>query len=165
MAEFKRGQKHQTYKQDTKPLIAPELAVTELMVLDPDPDEAVEDSTQEQEPISVISSGDGYSSPPPVQPLAGFIKNDIEHETFPTQEGIRIMMDEPENGWNHIESASRNGMPIRLSRVPDGGGVMGYWKRTRAFHSKRWNETGCWCDFVTHGQLSFEPLFWKPRFD
>jgi hypothetical protein len=89
-----------------------------------------------------------------------------EHKESPVEQKIQVLMDEPINGWNHIGSASRNGMPVRLSLTSDDNDtVLGFWKRTRSFHSKRWQETGMWCDFMTAMPLSFDPIFWKPRFD
>lgn len=73
------------------------------------------------------------------------------------------------NGWNDIENTAilhglpRNGMPVRLSVSPHGEGVLAFWKKTRAFHAKRWQETGVWCDFFTGVLLNFIPKYWKPR--
>lgn len=89
----------------------------------------------------------------------------VEHKESPVEQKIQVMMDEPVNGWLNIQSASRNGMPIRVSLTSDGEGIVAFWKRTRSFHAKRWQETGLWCDFITTIPLDFDPIFWKPRFD
>ncbi len=73
-------------------------------------------------------------------------------------------------GWNLLETEivlkqpPRNGMPIFLSETGDGEGVLGFWKRTRAFNGKRYEETGKWVDFQTGANIFFKPQYWKARF-
>lgn len=74
------------------------------------------------------------------------------------------------NGWQSLDAevavqiAPRNGMAVRLSETPDGDGVLGFWRRTRAFNGKRYAETGKWIDFHTGTDISFQPKYWKERF-
>lgn len=73
------------------------------------------------------------------------------------------------NGWKSIDSdiilheLPRNGMPVRLSEFPEGNGTLSFWKRTRSFQAKRWQDTGKWCDFMTGSTLIFDPKYWKGR--
>lgn len=73
---------------------------------------------------------------------------------------------EPINGWMPIETASLNGMPIKLSLEPNGDGVVGFWKKTRAFANatKRYEPYGKWVDFMTGMDIGFTPKFWKDRY-
>lgn len=109
----------------------------------------------------------------PSAPLNAILTEDAPEKILPTsritespvEQKIHVLMDKPINGWYHIDSASKNGMPIRLSEKPEGDGTIAFWKRTRAFNAKRWQETGKWEDFITGGAIPFGPKFWRPRFD
>ncbi len=76
------------------------------------------------------------------------------------------------NGWHSIEtdivlkSPPRNGMAVKVSETPDSEGVVVFWKRLRAFANatKRWQETGAWCNFHTGQKIPFEPKYWKERY-
>lgn len=60
----------------------------------------------------------------------------------------------------------RNGMPVRLSFTPNGEGILGFWKRTRAFSNptKKWVDHGKWCDFLTGYDMAFTPRYWRERY-
>lgn len=83
----------------------------------------------------------------------------------PAQEKIEELVQEAKNGWSPIESSSRNGMPVWLTDNPDKHGVLAFWKRTRAFNAKKWQEIGYWCDHTTGVKIPFEAQFWRPRFN
>lgn len=74
------------------------------------------------------------------------------------------------NFWNSIDTEvvlkqpPRNGMPIYLSEIDGGEGILGFWKRTRAFNGKRYEETGKWVDFQSGMSIPFQPNYWKERF-
>lgn len=71
-----------------------------------------------------------------------------------------------ENKWYPIDSASRNGTPIYLSEDGSDNGILGYWKKIRAFANatKKWEETGKFYDFMTGFPLNFTPKYWRSRF-
>lgn len=74
------------------------------------------------------------------------------------------------NGWRPlggdiiIHQPPRNGMPVYLSSDPEGDGQLFYWKRTRAFNGKRYEETGKWVNFQTGADIPFVATLWKERF-
>ena len=114
--------------------------------------------------------------------------NGLQSQESPIEESIHVLVEqervsfcEPQsvkvtteslNGWHSIdtdmvmEHPPRNGMPVRLSRISDGDGVLAYWKRSRTFanSTKRWQEVGNWYNFNTSVRIDFEPKYWKERF-
>jgi len=74
-------------------------------------------------------------------------------------------------GWHSIDTEivlkmpPRNGMPVKLSEIPEGDGVVGYWKKTRKFANAthRWQESGKWIDWFTGMDINFTPKYWKER--
>jgi len=164
MAEFKRGQKHLKEEHHFTPALPPE---EEVQAVEPESVEAVVENPtlSQEEDVTGLVQMDSIALPEP-----DIIESEpepavIEHTPSPAEQKIQKLVGEPVNGWKHIESAARNGMPLRLSLAPEGDGIVAYWKRTRSFNAKRWQETGIWCDFITTIPLAFSPLFWKPRFD
>lgn len=113
---------------------------------------------------------------PLVQDLNVPIKDDVSVEEVvpqtlvqdvkPSHESISDLAINIPNGFHSIDTASRNGTPIRLFDRPEGEGTIAHWKKTRAFANatKRWEETGKWIDFMTGATVDFVPKFWKERF-
>ncbi len=86
----------------------------------------------------------------------------VEDEPEPEEEEEILAV----NGWNPISTAPFNGIPVKLSASPDGDGILGFWKRTRAFSnvSKRYESIGKWVDSISGADLNFHPKYWKERF-
>lgn len=63
-----------------------------------------------------------------------------------------------------LQNPPRNGMPVWLSESIESDGDVFFWKRTRAFNGKRYEETGKWVNFQTGANISFVPKYWKERF-
>ena len=96
----------------------------------------------------------------------------------PVEERIHALMEQQVesislNGWRNLdtdchpaEKPPLNGMPVRLSENTNDDGVVGFWKKTRAFANttRKWESSGMWCNFNTGLPLTFEPKYWKDRY-
>lgn len=87
--------------------------------------------------------------------LTGSLKQEIVEE-LPSLE--------LKNGWKSMDSAPHNGLPAIVSEFGDDEGIVAFWKRSRAFLAKRWQESGYWCDNGTGLKVNFTPQYWKERF-
>lgn len=71
---------------------------------------------------------------------------------------------EDDKGWSPIDTCVHRGLPVLVSELPAGDGVLAHWKRTRAFNGKKWEDTGCWKDHQSGLDLSFPVKYWRERF-
>lgn len=90
-------------------------------------------------------------------PMEGIISNP------PAPEEVKIPVSQPILGWKPIETAPHNGLSAVISETAEGTGIVAFWRRTRAFIAKRWQETGHWCDSSTGLKVTFVPQYWKER--
>lgn len=71
---------------------------------------------------------------------------------------------EPTGDWRPIDTAPIGGLPCFISNEAEGEGVLAFYKRTRAFRGKKWEEIGKWVDNLTGVDIAFKPVFWRERF-
>lgn len=69
------------------------------------------------------------------------------------------------HNWLPIDTAPRNGFPIKLSDDVSNPGITGFWRKSRAFANPthRWETTGFWTDSATGRNVEFTPIWWKDR--
>lgn len=84
--------------------------------------------------------------------------NAISHVTNAPQDYV------DDAGWHPIDTFPKNGLPMRVSGISAGDGVLAIWKRTRVFNGKAWTDTGIWIDAQTGVDINFTPKYWKERF-
>jgi hypothetical protein len=71
---------------------------------------------------------------------------------------------EAHGDWKPMESAPMGGLSCFISNKPEGEGTLAFYKRTKAFKGKRWEEIGKWVDHVTGADIAFKPVYWRERF-
>lgn len=106
------------------------------------------------------TDSDDKSSEPILDPEPEPIKGpELIPETVPEPE------QETDHNWNPIQSAPRNGFPVKITDDIRKIGIVAFWRKSRAFANAthRWEETGFWTDSSTGRNIDFKPLWWKDR--
>lgn len=149
MVEGQRGrprkhlQEDHHYKVETplEPVKSPENVASEI--------ETVEDVVENP----IVAPVEDLS-----EPESTFIPDKEEKSVIP------VTISQPKIGWKPIETAAHNGISTIVSETGDDSGTVAFWRRTRAFIAKRWQDTGYWCNSATGLKIGFIPQYWKERF-
>lgn len=88
------------------------------------------------------------------------------YQESPAEEKIHQLVDEVQStdGWHNIDTAPRGGLTVRVSENTYVEGVDAFFKRTRVFSGKKWEQVGKFVDHQTGLDLPFQPKYWRERF-
>lgn len=117
------------------------------------------------EPIESIVENPILQSPEPLNITLDVVAPIVESlEGYPNDaidlQGWHALFEE-----NAANRPPRNGMPVRLCETLDGPVVKAFWRRTRAFNGKKYEDTGLWTDYQTGMAIGFKPNYWKEPFN